>query len=76
MTVDNSSSVESESVCATSLGLPIPASGTYLNLICTQPIVGRYVTVSQLGGQYEVNLALSDVQVYGDFLLGECLLAS
>ena len=75
MTVDNSSSVESASVCATYPGDPVPARGTYLFLICAQPILGRYVTVRQLTASNEYNLALSDVKVYGDSLLGGLLLA-
>ena len=71
VTVGNTSSVESASVCATYPGVPVPAKGSYLFLICAQPILGRYVTIRQLTASNGYNLALSDVKVYGESLLGE-----
>ena len=71
ITVDNTTSVQSQSVCATYLGSPVPAFGTYIVINWTQPIVGRYVTVRQLGGPYYYEVQLSDVKIFGNSAPGE-----
>ena len=62
---DDSTNANSASVCYTYNNGSAPSPGVYLMLTCTQPIVGRYVTVLRLGGTQPTSLQLCDVQVIG-----------
>jgi len=44
----------------------VPA-GALLNLTCTQPVVGRYVTIKRNGGSCTSAISLCEVQIIGQY---------